>query len=181
MKYSMRRHDARLAAALLSPLDRVEHLSTWGKVFAFGGAIWQYATTSAFSVALFLVLIAAIADYLLGVKASKWNGTYTPQAAHRGALGKMTGLLIAMLLRTVEYFILVQGLGDTKGMLATAVALSLFASDLQSIAHHRESFGAKPIPVLSSALEWIQRLAASRIPGPPDPNTPQRRAGDGGK
>lgn len=181
MKYSIRRHDAPLSAILLSPLERIEHAPVAVRVFGVAGAAWQYLTTSAFTVALFLVFITAVFDYVLGVKASRWAGTYTPQAAHRGALGKMAGLGIAMLIRVLEHFILVQGLGDTKGMLATAVALSLFATDIQSIAHHRESFGAKPIPVLSSVLEWIQRFASSRIPGPPDSAAPQRRAGDGGK
>lgn len=179
MKYSIRKHDARLSAILLAPLERVEHAPIWIRVFALAGAAWQYVTTSAFSVALFLVFVAAVFDYILGVKASKWNGTYTPRAAHAGLVGKIAGLGIAMFIRIFEYFILVQGLGDTKGMLGTAVAISLFASDMQSIAHHRERFGAKPIPVLSAALEWIQRFASSKIPSPPDPNTPQRRAGDG--
>lgn len=182
MNYSIRRHDAKLSAILLAPLERVEQAPIWVRFVSLGAAAYQYVTTSAFTVALFLVVIAATFDYILGVKAARFAGTFTPKAAHAGLTGKWAGLGIAMFIRIFEYFILVMGLGDTKGMVATAVAISLFASDLQSIAHHRERFGAKPIPVLSAALEWMQRFAASKVPSPPAvpaPATPQRRKDDG--
>lgn len=181
MNYSTRSHDAKLSTVLLAPLDRIEHAPMSVRVIALVGGAWQYVTTDAFSISLFLVLFSGICDYWLGVRAAKYKGIYTPKAAYAGAVGKAAGLLIAMLIRPVEYFIFVKGWGDTNGMLATAVALSLFGSDLQSIAHHRESFGAKPIPVLSSVLEWIQRFAQSRVPAPPaSPSvTPQRRKDDG--
>jgi hypothetical protein len=176
--YSITRNDARLSAVLISPVERLENAPTWGKAVGLLGSLVQYVTTDAFTGALFLVLFVGIIDYAVGTKAAKLAGIYSPAAAHRGAMGKITGLLICLILRVVEQYILVQGLVNTRGMLATAVAISLFAVDLQSIAHHRESFGARPIPVLSRVLDWLHALANSRVPAVPA-DTPKRRATDG--
>lgn len=178
MKYDLARPDARLSAVLLSPLERMEWttLPTWGKILAGIGALAQLLIADAFVGALLLVIVIGMADYIVGVKAARMANDYDPQAAHRGAMGKMSGILILLLIRAVEGWVSFQGLGNTKGAAATAVAISLFAVDLQSIAHHRESFGAKPIPVLGRLLEWIQDFANSRLPDPA--GTPRRRASD---
>lgn len=178
MQYTTISHrDARLSAVLLSPFDRLESGPLWGRTFAVFGAIYQFIRTDAFSGALLLVIAIAVVDYWLGVKAAKSTNTYDPVIAHRGVMGKISGILLLFLVRLVEGYIQVQGLGNTRGAAATAIAISLFAVDLQSIAHHREAFGAAPIPVLSSLLAWLQRIASSRIPDSPA-DTPARRDGD---
>jgi hypothetical protein len=77
-----------------------------------------------------------------------------------------------LLVRLVEGWLYAHAFVDTRGGIATALTVSLIVVDLQSIAHHRESFGATPIPVLSQLLAWLQELfASSRIPG----RAPHRR------
>lgn len=177
MNYNLSRRDARFSAVLLSPFDRLEMAPSWGRIVAAAGAIYQYVRTDAFSGALLLVVFIGMVDYWLGVKAAKSTKSYDPVIAHRGAMGKICGVLLLFMIRLVESYIQAQGLGDTHGAAATAIAISLFAVDLQSIAHHREEFGAQPIPVLGAVLGWLQRIASSRVP--PDPaSMPARRAED---
>lgn len=178
MYYSTFRRDARFSAVFLSPLERLEVTPTSGKVFAAIAGIYQYLRTDAFSGALLLVIFIGMVDYWLGVKAAKSTNSYDPVIAHRGVMGKICGVLLLFLVRLVESYIQAQGLGNTHGAAATAIAISLFAVDLQSIEHHREEFGAAPIPVISAILAWLQRLASDRIPAAPDPAAPARRVDD---
>jgi hypothetical protein len=177
MNYRMSDKNGRLSAVLLSPFDRLDMNPIWGKAMALLAALYQYIRTDAFSGALLLVVFIGIVDYWLGVKAAKSTKTYDAVIAHRGAMGKISGVLLLFLVRVLEGFVQAQGWGDTKGAAATAIAISLFAVDLQSIAHHREEFGAQPIPVLGAILSWIQRLASSRVP-PAPVDTPTRRSDD---
>lgn len=169
--------DAPLSVVLYSPFERLEMNPLWGKAMAMLGALYQYLRTDAFSGALLLVVAVGIVDYWLGAKAAKLTKTYDPVVAHRGAMGKISGVVLLFLVRVLEGFIQVQGWGDTHGAAATAIAISLFAVDLQSIAHHREEFGAQPIPLLGAFLSWVQRLASAKIPAPPA-DTPSRRVDD---
>jgi hypothetical protein len=127
-----------------------------------------------------MVVAVGMIDYWLGVKAAKSTkpSSFDPVVAHRGAMGKVSGVLLLFLVRILEGFVQTQGWGNTKGAAATAIAISLFAVDLQSIAHHREEFGAQPIPVLGAVLGWIQRLASGRVPEVPAADTPARRVDD---
>lgn len=167
MKYPMSAKDAPFSAVFLSPFERLELNPNWGKVVAATGAVYQYLRTDAFSGALLLVVAVGIIDYWLGVKAAKSTKppTYDPVIAHRGAMGKVSGVLLLFLIRILEGFIQAQGWGNTKGAAATAIAISLFIVDLQSIAHHREEFGAQPIPLVSPFLTWVQRLISSLVTG----------------
>lgn len=177
MNYKISRGDARLSAVLFSPFDRLEAGATWAKASAALGAVFQYAYHDAFLGALAFVLVGSMADYVLGVKAARITGTYSADTAKRGALGKAAGLLLLLLIRSFEHYLFLQHITpNTRGVMATAVAVSLFAVDLQSIAHHREELGAQPIPVLGRLLSWMQAFAGSKIP--PDPAAPARRADD---
>lgn len=180
MNYKIARRDARLSAVLFSPFDRLEAGGNWAKAMAPIGALAQYAYHDAFIGALAFVIVSGIADYIVGVRAARLTGAYDVQLAHRGALGKISGLLLLLLVRSFEHYLYLQGLTpNTRGIMATAIAISLFAVDLQSIAHHREEMGAQPIPVLGTVLAWLQRLASSRMPpDPAPPPTPGRRAED---
>jgi hypothetical protein len=177
VNYKLSRSDARLSAVLLSPFDRLEAGATWAKASAAIGAAAQYAYHDAFLGALVFVIVSGVADYIVGVRAARLTGVYDVQLAHRGALGKISGLLLLLLVRSFEHYLYLQGLTpNTRGIMATAIAISLFAVDLQSIAHHREEMGAQPIPVLGRVLGWFQAFAGSKIP--PDPAAPARRAED---
>lgn len=165
MNYRLSGRDARFSSILLSPFDRLDMNPVWGKAMALLAGLYQYLRTDAFSGALLMVVAVGMVDYWLGVRAAKSTKTFDPVIAHRGAMGKISGVLLLFLVRILEGFIQAQGWGNTKGAAATAIAISLFAVDLQSIAHHREEFGAAPIPVLSPALSWLQRVAASLLSG----------------
>lgn len=180
MNYRLSRRDARLSAVLFSPWERIESSPAWAKAFGLSAGVLQYVRNDAFLSALCMVFVIGIVDYILGVKAARMTKSYDPVIAHRGAMGKLSGLILICLIRMVEHFLFIQGLVPaTHGMVATAAAISLFAIDLQSIAHHREEFGAQPIPVFGTVFAWLQRLATSKLPPLPDPaDTPQRRSED---
>lgn len=173
----------KFSAILLSPFERLEDsLPSWGRVFAAAVAMYQYLIADALTPALFLVLMSGAVDYWVGVRVARSLGKYDPQIAHRGFHGKVAGVLLVLLVRVFENYVRQLSMVDTKGAVAAAICISLFAVDLQSIAHHREMLGAKPIPILSAVLNWIQQIASSRIPvgsgSPPEPATPQRRSTD---
>ena len=155
----------RLLAILTSPVRRLDEIPVWGGITATAAAMWQLAVDDLFASSLVIVLVAGVADYCVGVKAARHANRYDARAAHAGAMGKMSGLILLFLLRLLEWWASSHELVTTNGAIATAVAVSLICVDLQSIATHRESFGARPIPVLSQVLNWLQQLALSRIPG----------------
>lgn len=154
-------------SAVLTPIQRAEDAPVWGKLLGLLFAVWQYVTHDLFGGALLLVFVTGAFDYLLGVKAAKHAGTYDPKVAHAGFIGKLSGMVLIFILHFFEHWARLHGFIDTKGALAIALAISLFAVDLQSIAHHRESFGARPIPVLSNIFSWLQALAGKKVPPTP--------------
>jgi hypothetical protein len=173
MRFDPTNGTTRLWKVLASPLERLDDAPLWGRVLAALGFVWQLLRSDRFAGAAALVVLCGVVDYFVGVRAATSQGRYDPRVAHAGAMGKMSGILLLLLVRAVEGWLLAQSFLDTKGGIATALAVSLIAVDLQSIAHHRETFGARPIPVISNILGWLQALAASRVPderrvGPPD-------------
>ena len=167
----------RIITVLSSPVRRLDETPVWGGIVATIAAVWQAAVHDLFASSLVIVLIAGVADYCVGVKAARHAGhPYNARVAHAGVMGKISGVILLFLLRLVEWWASTHGLVETNGAVATAVAVSLVCVDLQSIATHRESFGARPIPVLSQVLTWLQQLALSRIPGfNAQPAPPQER------
>lgn len=166
MNYKLSKQDSRFSAVFLSPLERLDMNPVWGRAIAALAALYQYLRTDAFSGALLLVVFIGIVDYWLGVKAAKAKGLYDSAIAHSGAWGKVSGVVLLFLVRVLEGFVQAQGWATTRGAAATAIAISLFAVDLQSIAHHREEFGAQPIPLLGAFLDWLQRLLARVFSAP---------------
>ena len=175
MHYQSARRDASLSAAFLSPFDRLELAPTWGKVVGAIAAIIQYVRSDAFSGALLLLVFIGLIDYWIGVGAAKADGTYNSTIAHRGVMGKICGIVLVFLVRLIEGYIRIQGLGDTHGVAATAIALQLFVVDLQSIAHHREQFGAQPLSFLIPVFAWLDRFGSSKIPAPPPPASAEEK------
>jgi len=155
----------RLPVVLLTPVERAADVPAWGKLLALAAAAYSWLRSDMFAGALLLTIVAAAFDYWVGVKAAKHTDTYDPGLAHGGAMSKVSGVLLLLLLRGAEAWALSQvGVADTRGAVATAVAVSLFTVDLQSIAHHRESFGAPPIPVLSKVFAWLHAVAGGKVP-----------------
>lgn len=175
------RDDARLSAVLLAPVNRLlEHeLPAWGKIVVAIGASFQFVMSDAFYGAVVLLFVAYMLDHAVGVaRARLISDNYDALRARRGAMTKALELVILGILRLLEHYLIQQGLTDTKGALATAVALGFFVVNLQSIVHHREALGAKPVPVLGALIDWLTRLTTARIPSLPAGDVPKRREGE---
>jgi len=158
------RASQQLIQAVASPFDRLADMPAWAKLLAGGVAVLQYIQTDAFGGTITLVVVIGVIDYLCGVKAARFAGVYDPRMAHAGAMGKIIGVILVVLLRSIEALIYTQGLLNTRGAIAVAIGISLVGIDLQSIAHHRETFGAKPIPLLSRFLEFLRRILDEKFP-----------------
>lgn len=152
---------------LAQPLERLAaDTPTWGWVLAWLGGFWQWLRGDAFSSLLALIVLIAAADYYYGVKAARLSDRFSPVLAQRGWHGKMSGVVLLLGVRLFEGWTAGAGFVDSKGGIATALGVALLSVDLQSIAHHRESFGATPIPLLSNVLAWIRGIAAVKLPPP---------------
>lgn len=158
-----------LKKLLLQPLERIaSDTPTWGWWAAWLGAGWQWLKGDAFSSLLALIVFVGAADYYYGVKSARLRERFSPTLAQRGVHGKMSGILLLLAVRLFEGWAASYAIVDSEGAVATALGIALLSVDLQSIAHHRESFGATPIPVLSGVLAWMRGLGAAR-PLPPSP------------
>lgn len=152
---------------LAEPWERLaSDTPTWGWVLAWLGGFWQFLAGDAFSSLLALIVLIAAADYYYGVKAARLSERFSPVLAQRGWHGKMSGVVLLLGIRLFEGWAAGAGFVDSKGGLATALGIALLTVDLQSIAHHRESFGASPIPILSNILAWMRNLASVKLPPP---------------
>ena len=155
---------AQLWGVFVTPLDRI-----WSaKSIALTTGVVDYLLTDAFGGAIALAFLSGIWDYRTSIKAAKLLGKFDTAAAQRAWLGKTTGLSLAILVRALEFYIQGQGF-DTHGAAATAIALSLFAVDLETTSHCREQMGLPPIPVLGRILKWVRDLADSKVPPAPPP------------
>lgn len=161
-----------LKKLLLQPLERIaSDTPTWGWWAAWLGAGWQWLRADAFSSLLGIICLIGASDYYYGTKAARLANRFDPRLAQRGVHGKMSGIVLLLGVRLFEGWAASWALVDSKGAVATALGIALLSVDLQSIAHHRESFGATPIPVLSSVLAWMRALGSVReLPPPPPPS-----------
>jgi hypothetical protein len=158
---------------LVQPLERVAaDTPFWGWVLAWTGSFWQWLRGDAFSTLLVLIVAVAFCDYYYGVKTARLSQQFNPLLAQRGWHGKMSGLVLLLAIRLFEGWTAASGLVDTKGAVATALGIALLSVDLQSIAHHREGFGATPIPVLSPVLAWVRSFAGVKLPPPRETSAP---------
>ncbi len=163
-----------LTKLLLAPIARLDATPTWGWFLAWAGGVWQWVQGDAFSSLLALIVLIAAADYYYGVKAARYAGQFSPSRAQRGWHGKMSGLVLLLGIRLFEGWAASAGLVDSHGGIATAIGIALLTVDLQSIAHHREKFGAEPIPILTPVFSWMRGLVQVKLPAPRD----ERRNGD---
>ncbi len=167
-----------LSKLLLAPIDRLDATPGWGWALAWLGGVWQWITGDAFTSLLALIVLIAAADYYYGTKAARFAGQFSPHLAQRGWHGKMSGLVLLLGIRLFEGWAASAHLVDSNGGIATALGIALLTVDLQSIAHHRETFGATPIPVLSNIFAWMRSLVAVKLPPDRSNNGSRARGGD---
>lgn len=150
---------------LIQPLERLTaDTPFWGWVIAFLGSAWQWLAGDAFTTLLLLIVGVAACDYYYGTRAAFLNDRFSPQAARRGWHGKMSGLVLLLAVRLFEGWASLAHYVDSRGSVATLLGIALLSVDLQSIAHHRESFGAAPIPVLGPVLAWMRTIGPVKAP-----------------
>lgn len=153
--------------AIVSPVGRLADAAPDVKVWGLAVALGQFIRGDLFTGAVLLVTVASAIDYLLGGRVARVQGVWNGDAARNGWVGKLSGILLCLLIRAFEGMLLAHADLNTHGALATGLAVSLFAVELQSIANHRESLGASPIPILSAILDWMQKMAGHKIPPAP--------------
>jgi hypothetical protein len=154
-----------VAKALASPFRRLEedvHAGGW--CAASIAATCQFLTSDAFFVALWLSIAASAWDYFAGVRLAKHRGTYSSQLAHAGWMGKVSGIVLLMLVRVLEAWVTRFVGFDSHGYIATALGVGLVIAEFRSIVHNRAEWGAQPIPVLGQLLDFFDSLSASLIP-----------------
>lgn len=163
---------------LVQPVERLAaDTPFWGWVVALLGSTWQWLAGDAFTTLLLLIVSVAGCDYYYGTKAAYLNGQFSPQMARRGWHGKMSGIVLLLAVRLFEGWASLAHYVDSRGSVATLLGIALLSVDLQSIAHHREAFGAAPIPVLGPILAWMRTIGPIREPSAsPRLDVPQPRA-----
>ena len=165
MQYNLARRDARLSAALLSPVDRLVSGPAWTKVFAVFGSLLEFAYHDAFIGALAFAIVAAAFDNRMGIKVAQLIGKVDANAVKRDVLEKVSGLCLVLLIRSFEHYLFLQGVApNTRGIAGTIAAVGLFAAYLHSILQHREEIGARPVPVLGAIVDWISQIFAAKLP-----------------
>lgn len=145
-----------LAAMITAPLSRLRDISPTGWLVSLSGGLISLVRDEMFIGILLLASIASWIDYYLGVKAARFGNRYNPALAHAGAVSKVSGILQLLILRAFEEWLSVHVMHfDSRGLLASVVAMAIFAADLGSWQSHREELGARPIPVLTSLLRLV--------------------------
>lgn len=150
--------------ALLSPVQRLGEVPVAGWAAAIFAGLSQWLLADRFNGALGILVLAAVLDFAFGIRAAKHVGIpYKPGLAHAGAMGKLSGFALLLLVRLLEGWAFQSGFVDTKGGFAVMLAVALIVVDLTSIAHHRETFGATPIPILGQLLAVLKKIVSGKV------------------
>lgn len=156
-----------LSLVILVPVERIQDSPAYARVLAFAAALVSAVLADLFTGMLALLCASSAVDYYVGRKVARLKGKYRPEVARAGAYSKVGGILLLLLVRFFTFYLARHGILDTRGFVATGLAVGLFVVDLESIEHHRKRLGARPIPGLSQALGWMRGLQDRMLP--PDP------------
>lgn len=140
------------------PFTRLQQSPFWGKVAGVLLGWLQVWFSGVFGSVLSLFMVSSLFDWWFGRKAARKEGRYDPNVAHYGLHSKLSGIVLILLVRGLELALAGDAMFiDTRGYFATALALALFANDLESIHHHRVTLGAAPIPFLGRIIDTLKR------------------------
>jgi hypothetical protein len=160
-----------LRAALVAPFGRLEEAPVWSWITGTATAAVQLLTDVPLLGLLLILMFVSLLDFLLGSEIARRNGTYDPNLARGGMIGKATGVLLVLIVWSVEALIDAAGLIDTHAALATALAVVLLAVEIESFDQHRETLTGRPTPLIRPIIDFLRGFAEGAIP----------RAGSAGK
>lgn len=161
----------KVSSIFASPVKRLLDTPEAGAATAALIALWQWTTGKPFNAAIALVIVTMVLDYIAGAVTAHRLGEYKSGIAYNGALSKIMGLVLILLVRGLEGFLSMTSFLNSNGSIATAAAVSLIAVDIVSISKHRQRLGGAPIPFIGTLMDWLQTAVIDKLPG----NNKQRK------
>lgn len=159
------RTEISLRMFLLAPFDRIADAPWYAKAF---GAVATLVTTligSPFNQLLLFYALIVLFDFFTGVALAHKENRYDQDVARYRALGKASGVLYVIAMRTLELIIgNARPELNTDGAVAFGLLLVLVVLELESWDRNREGLTGKPTPLLRPVLQFFRGLA---IGGPP--------------
>ena len=166
-----------IMAVLTAPIARFAEAPDWSRPLGLLAAFASLLLCDLFFGFLVFALIpATIGDFYFGAVVARLSDRYDSVEANKGWNGKLAGILLLCLVRSVEWWASQHQLGDllaaampgtggdTHGAVATLLAVGLFGAEIESIENHRTRLGAGPIPGIFHLARALRRVWVGRIP-----------------
>lgn len=152
---------------LSAPFIRLTELPPAAQWLAASIGAVQLMLADVFVIFFALAVCAGVFDWYYGRLAARMRGAFDPVVSAYGWHSKMAGFSILLVLRLSELGLGNAGVLDTKGLFATAMAAAIVFSEIESLDHHRQELGARPLPLLSRLLAYLRGVTERMIPNPP--------------
>lgn len=153
-------------ASVESQFDRVPE---WAKMIGFMVSAVNLIVGDILTPVLCLIAVASGVDWFFGRIVAMKKGTYQKDLSTYGWQVKMGVLLIIMLVRGFEAWLVLLNIIDTHGFVATAIAVGIFIDELDSIDENLRALNGKGVPGLGRALTWMRSIQ-DRLMGDAKPN-----------
>jgi hypothetical protein len=161
-RYDDARPFAMYGICLLRPLQRIDEAPAWAKALApVGGLLTAILNDAILLQLLALYLFAGVVDFVIGAMIAQRERAYNADRARAGVLGKVSALVLVMLLRALEAVLAQLAPVNSSGLIAGSAALVLFLQELRSINTHRETLTGRPVPLLGALFDRLDRVAES--------------------
>lgn len=151
-------------ASIMAPFQRLVDLSVDGKVVAATLGLVAAVTADLSFLLLAVLMVSSAVDWFFGRAAARKMRRFDVSVSMWGLHSKIAGILLVVVLRLVELVLNNAGVPDPHGVLAVATAAALIYQDLESIDHHRQTLGGRPIPVLAQILKAGRKMSEALLP-----------------
>lgn len=149
---------------LLSPVERLAQAPWYAKLVGVLAAVVEFVAGDPFTQLMLLYGGICLFDLLLGSevahKEDRWNG----HAFRAGAVGKVAGLMLVMVIRALEAVIANAQLVDTHCAISFGLAIILIVVELESFDRHKEALTGRPTPFIRPALSMLRSLGQGTLP-----------------
>jgi len=154
----------------MAPVARAyQEAGNWdGRVAGIVGTVFQFMWSDFFVWALVILLVSHVYDWLYGRLIAKANDEFDQVKSTLGLHSKIASVVIVFLVRLMEFAALNAGLVNTQGILAAGITMLLVVEDIHSIEAKRIRSGAGPIPMLSKALNVVEKALEKWMPTEPE-------------